>query len=774
MIVVSCLAYKEVWLEDFEFMSQPGERPLPLCYVARELHTGRLVRTWLIDAPIDTPPYGTTSDTLFVAYYASAELGCRLALKWPIPARILDLYAEFRCLTSGLLVPCGHGLLGALAYFGLNGLSVAEKESMRQLAMRGGPYTADEQLALLDYCQSDVDALTQLLRAMLPNIDLPRALLRGRYMAAAARMEWAGVPIDIDTLTQLRDNWRVIKGRLIATVDAAYGVFFPTGQKNINPHSKLGSAILREANEWGIDAHRLADAVDLVWAQEREADAEVFAARSAARKTTGLTSRRIGKWEDAGHDHSTIPGLDVKARELASTYPALGIGTGYTSEVGYDNTNHAGLLWEQLRDRTETRKPKYHPDILRRAAELVATCPNDGSNYFGPMTFSSERWADYLARKGIPWPRLPTGALALDDDTFREMARAHPAEVGPIRELRHTLGQLRLNDLAVGTDGRNRCLLSAFGSRTGRNQPSNSRYIFGPSCWLRSLIRPQPGRAVAYIDWSQQELAIAAALSGDRQMQEAYVSGDFYLKFAKMAGAVPGQATKNTHATERDQFKTVALGVLYGLSADGLARKLNLPAYRGRELLALHRQTFRQFWEWSDRIEMTGMLIGRLQTVFGWTVRVGPDANPRSLRNFPMQANGAEMLRLSCCLATERGIMVCAPVHDALLVEASLEEIDGVVTRTQEAMQEASEVVLPGFPLRTEAKIIRYPDRYMDVRGERMWRVVSNLLEASQGASTPCSDATACSPTTPCSPASGPLAPLHTPSSLMSIVSYIQ
>src|SRR5262249_60648222 len=98
----------------------------------------------------------------------------------------LDLYAEFRCLTAGLSVPCGNGLLGALAYFGRDGLAAADKEAMRALAMRGGPYTPDEQRALLDYCQSDVDALARLLKAMLPTIDLPRAVLRGRYLAAAA------------------------------------------------------------------------------------------------------------------------------------------------------------------------------------------------------------------------------------------------------------------------------------------------------------------------------------------------------------------------------------------------------------------------------------------------------------------------------------------------------------------------------------------------------------------------------------------------------------
>ena len=83
-------------------------------------------------------------------------------------------------------------------------------------------------------------------------------------------------------------------------------------------------------------------------------------------------------------------------------------------------------------------------------------------------------------------------------------------------------------NLAVGADGRNRCLLSPFRSITSRNQPSNAHFIFGPSCWLRSLIQPEPGRAVAYVDWSQQEFGIAAALSGDTAMMEAYTSGDPY------------------------------------------------------------------------------------------------------------------------------------------------------------------------------------------------------------------------------------------------------
>jgi DNA polymerase I len=562
--------FKEVWLMDFEFNAQAGERPSPVCLVARELRSGQLLRLWQDDLrKLPLPPFSTGPEALFVAYYASAELGCFQALGWPMPARVLDLYCEFKCHTSGLKVPCGYGLLGALAALGFDSIDAADKDTMRQLVLRGEPYTADERRAILDYCQTDVDALVKLLPAMIADIDLPRALLRGRYMTAVARMEWRGVPIDAEALGAFRANWQAVQERLIERIDKDYGIY-------------------------------------------------------------------------------------------------------------------------------------------------------DG------RTFKTDRWAAWLTANNVPWPRLPSGDLALDDDTFREMARTYPA-VAPVRELRTTLAQLRLNELAVGSDGRNRCLLSAFGSKTSRNQPSNSKFIFGPSAWLRSLIRPEPGMAVAYIDWSQQELAIAAALSGDKKMQDAYQSGDFYLTFAKMAGAVPPDATKGTHAAVREQFKTVALGVLYGLSAEGLARKLNVPPVRGRDLLRMHKETFRQFWRWSDAVQDEAILAGRLRTVFGWTVHAGDQPNPRSLRNFPMQGNGAEMMRLACCLATERGIWLCCPVHDALLVEAPAGEIDAAVEATQRAMRQASELVLDGFTLRTDAKIVRHPDRYSDPRGQVMWETVCEL-----------------------------------------------
>jgi hypothetical protein len=199
------LPFAEIWVVDFEFGSEPGENPEPVCLVASELRSGRKVRLWR-DEFGTAPPYPTGPTALFVAYYASAEIGCHLALGWPVPERVLDLFTEFRNRTNGVPTENGSGLVGALAYHGLDGIGAVEKDEMRALILRGGPWSDAERAAILDYCESDVAALARLLPVMLPQIDLPRALLRGGYMVAVARTERSGVPIDTKTLDRLRHH----------------------------------------------------------------------------------------------------------------------------------------------------------------------------------------------------------------------------------------------------------------------------------------------------------------------------------------------------------------------------------------------------------------------------------------------------------------------------------------------------------------------------------------------------------------------------------------
>ncbi len=122
------------------------------------------------------------------------------------------------------------------------------------------------------------------------------------------------------------------------------------------------------------------------------------------------------------------------------------------------------------------------------------------------------------------------------------------------------------------------------------------------------------------------------------------------------------------------------------------------------------------------------MLCGWQTTVFGWRDQVFAKSNPRSIRNFPMQANGAEMLRLAACLGTENGIRICAPVHDALLIMAPLAQLESAIAAMRHYMEQASAIVLAGFKLRVEDKPVRYPEHYTDPRGAQMFSRVMSLL----------------------------------------------
>jgi DNA polymerase I-like protein with 3'-5' exonuclease and polymerase domains len=564
--------FSSIWAADFEFDAKPGERQGVACLVALELRTGQLIRLWQ-DQLGPQPPYPIGDKDLFIAFYASAEIGCHLSLGWSRPSNVLDLFTEYRNHTNG--ISRGHGLLDALTHFGLNGIGSLEKKEMRNLVLRGGPYTQQEIVDILDYCESDVRALERLLPAMVPHIDLDRALVRGRFMRTVARIEFSGIPIDIATLQKLRDRWDGIREQLIAEIDKDYGV--------------------------------------------------------------------------------------------------------------YEGT-----------------------------------------------TFKLKLFAEYLERHNIPWPKTPTGRLKTSEKVFKQKAAIYPT-LAPLRELKASLSELKLNDLCVGDDGRNRTLLSAFRAKTGRNQPSNSRYIFGPACWLRSLIKPPFGYGVAYIDWSQQEFAIAGILSGDAAMMTAYASGDSYLAFAKQTGAVPDDATKKSHSAEREQHKQCMLAVQYGQEADGLAERLGKPRAVAQQLLNAHHRTYRIFWAWSDRVVNHAILHGRIWTRLGWQWRPDKPLNTRSIRNFPMQANGAELLRLACCFADDAGIEICATVHDAVLICAPLERLDADIATMRACMAEASKIILVGHELRTDVATVRWPDRYVDGRGEVMWVRVMQLIGGPGG-----------------------------------------
>jgi DNA polymerase I-like protein with 3'-5' exonuclease and polymerase domains len=316
------------------------------------------------------------------------------------------------------------------------------------------------------------------------------------------------------------------------------------------------------------------------------------------------------------------------------------------------------------------------------------------------------------------------------------MSKVYP-QIRPFYELRYSLNKLKLNDLQVGQDGRNRALLSPFGSKTGRNQPSSSKFVFGNATWLRFFIRPPPGTAMSYNDYSQQEIAIAAALSGDPVLRADYESGDPYARFAHSAGKLPAVYNPDDKAQKaiRNVFKTLMLGVGYGMRVESFARKAGIPEVQAEEIFYAHRGRYHVYWDRIEGVIDNGQLTGHVSTVGDWTcdtlgIGLPKGMSVTSLQNYPMQATGSEILRVAVILAVENNIRVVAPVHDALLIEAPEEYIDRHALVTQKLMAEAGKIVIR-YPLRSDIKIIRHPGRYEDERGEDMWKQVWNILGRS-------------------------------------------
>jgi DNA polymerase I len=326
--------------------------------------------------------------------------------------------------------------------------------------------------------------------------------------------------------------------------------------------------------------------------------------------------------------------------------------------------------------------------------------------------------------------------------TFEEMSKGWPQLEG-LRQLRHARDKMRKIKLAVGADGRNRTVLWPFKAKTSRTQPKAAQWIFSPSVWLRSLIKPEAGMAVAYIDYSSMEFMIAAVLSDghcgpNNPMLDDYNSGDPYLAFAKRVIAVPGHATKESHANTRDRYKVVVLSTQYGVAAETLAVRAGVSTFEAHEMLCQHREAYAQYWRWSDDWLQHALQTGVMRTVMGWTCRAGiTELNERSIRNWPIQSSGADILRIACVLATRHGIKLLAPVHDAVLIEAPVERIEADVALMREIMRRASRIVFNAradgrHELRTDVKVVRHPERFADPRGAAVWDEVLELLAAGR------------------------------------------
>lgn len=245
----------------------------------------------------------------------------------------------------------------------------------------------------------------------------------------------------------------------------------------------------------------------------------------------------------------------------------------------------------------------------------------------------------------------------------------------------------------VGPDKMVRPYTNIYGSQSSRSQPSSTGFMFLKPAWMRALVEPPPGKLMAGIDYGSQEYFISALLSRDQNMIESYLSGDVYLAFAKLAGMVPPEGTKETHKKQRNLAKSTVLGINFLMSKYGLAIKLSSDSGEvwteddAEDMIEAFYDSYPDLKDFQDEILEDYAMSGFLRLPCGWTLW-GDNDNFRSVTNFGIQGMGASIMRKAVDLCYERGVQVCLTLHDALYImldEDRLEDVEILAECMREA-----------------------------------------------------------------------------------------
>ena len=412
-----------------------------------------------------------------------------------------------------------------------------------------------------------------------------------------------------------------------------------------------------------------------------------------------------------------LPAADVPRALYWSNYSAKAVALIQARGMPIDVT-----LWNLVQE----NKRAVIGELLRQFD------PSYGSEdpiYTPDGEWSYARFERWLVNSGVPyWPRLESGRLDIDGDAFRMMS--HIPGVEGLHALRDSLGFIVRARLPIGPDGRNRPSLFPFCTATGRNAHARSPY--NAHAGLRSFMLFPPDTIGAYLDWHAQEVGVAAADSDDAALKAAYRK-DVYHALAGLCGLTNDPDPirwKKQHPEVRNRMKPLQLGINYGMSVPSLARGLNRHPLIASGIIERHRREYPRFWQWRENVVETAMLERKIESVFGWPLRISTSPNIRTLYNFPMQSGGAEMLRLSAWRMCEAGIIPIMLIHDGILLEETDPER---IEHAKEIMLQAGRDVCNGFEIGVDIdQLLKGGARYYDKRpmASKMWATIMNALKA--------------------------------------------
>jgi len=311
--------------------------------------------------------------------------------------------------------------------------------------------------------------------------------------------------------------------------------------------------------------------------------------------------------------------------------------------------------------------------------------------------FNSELLAKLIAKRGeLLWPVDETGAPKTDRATLEQLESELSNTLLRLKNLYRDLGIMKIS---TDNDGRYRYWANPFGTKTGRECPKGPALNYWPK-GFRDLITPDTGQAVATIDFVSQEPAILAAFADDEQLIAAYENGDLY-QYVQELGA--------WGKLSRKQIKRLVISFIYGADQFSIRKQFEVSALTAELWYSDLRRIFTKLTTWMDRNAYDAYSKGHIKSL-DWGMAVHKSTPIKSIKNWPIQAAGADILRRTCLQLAGANIDVVGALHDSVLIEVPLVNHKTSIATAQQIMQRASASVLDGIPLRTTVEQIYLPE----------------------------------------------------------------
>ena len=204
------------------------------------------------------------------------------------------------------------------------------------------------------------------------------------------------------------------------------------------------------------------------------------------------------------------------------------------------------------------------------------------------------------------------------------------------------------------------------------------RAVFNAHAGVRGFMLFPPESVGAYADWRTQEVGVAADHSGDKRLKADYLGGDIYHALALMCGLTNDPDPihwKKNNPDVRERMKRLQLAISYGMGVPSLARGLNRHPIIALEIIEKHKRTYPRFWEWRAEMVQTAMMERRIESIYGWPLRISSSPNKRTLYNFPKRGHSAIVQSVGICRLPESIVRMAVDGHLLPLQGARLDRL---------------------------------------------------------------------------------------------------